>query len=154
LQRLETTLFIQDKGTWHHGLFSFNHPPYFRDHKMSVITYVLWRTFGASIVLLVGSPRNILGEEAVIRDGVLIPGSNGAFFHLLDFIDNSIQTDEPYAVTWNRNIYGKHIRIHSYPRFNAKSSFKMDHLQEQYRDLDLDRYKSIYIGSPLYTAIV
>lgn len=30
----------------------------------------------------------------------------------------------------------------------------MDHLQEQYRDLDLDRYKSIYIGSPLYTAVV
>jgi len=109
LQRLETTLFIQDKGTWHHGLFSFNHPPYFRDHKMSVITYVLWRTFGTSIVLLVGSPRNILGEEAVIRDGVLIPGSNGAFFHLLDFIDNSIQTDEPYAVTGNRNIYMESI---------------------------------------------
>jgi hypothetical protein len=91
--QIEPSLYITDNALWRHGLFSFS-----TEYHPAVATYLLWRTYSDSIVLLVGSPNNILGDK-VVEDGVFVPGTSGAYLEVLRFVSNHLKTDEPRAVT-------------------------------------------------------
>jgi hypothetical protein len=70
---LECGVFFRGISPWRHGLFYFRSA--LDDH--TAVTYVAWREHGQSLILLLGSPNNILGEQ-VARDGLIVPGSTGA----------------------------------------------------------------------------
>ena len=89
---LEAPGFIEDRGSWRQGLYSF-----FATGE-EVVTYVCWKALDSVLVLLVGSPNNILGEK-VVRDGMSVPGTSGALMRVLRFINNEMKTDEPRAVS-------------------------------------------------------
>lgn len=87
-ESMDTDTFYHDSGTWFNCLFSFRNitSPLF-------VTYILWRSYGGSIVILVGSPANILGKE-VIREGIFVPTSSLAINDFFSFVDLYIKTDD------------------------------------------------------------
>jgi hypothetical protein len=91
--KLATKQFIRDMGTWHHGLFEFR-----TMMNDSIVTYLSCKAFDDYVVILVGSPNNILGER-LVKEGVFVPGTSGAYYEIIDFVGNLIKTDEPRAVT-------------------------------------------------------
>jgi hypothetical protein len=62
-----------------------------------VVTYLLWRRWQDSIILLAGSPENVLGER-VVREGVWAYGTTGTWATLLPFAEAALRTDEPNIV--------------------------------------------------------
>lgn len=88
----DTSSFYIDKGEWRHGLFGFNAT------RKEIVSYFLWKVVDSTLILLVGSPNNILGES-VVRSGIFVPGTSGALLSVLDFVRSELKTDEPTAVT-------------------------------------------------------
>ena len=56
LPRLNASDFYHDQGTWKSGLFKFD-----SICDQPTVTYALWRVLKGSLILLIGSPNNILG---------------------------------------------------------------------------------------------
>lgn len=90
--------YFRNSGPWRHGLFYFKGgiPEFWgrgeeRLLKVSV-AYLAWTTFRDSIVLLVGSPNNILGDK-VAPEGVFMPGTSGVADAIRRLV-NSFPTDE------------------------------------------------------------
>lgn len=59
---IDTREFWHDQGCWFNGLFLFS-------VEVELTTYFLWRTYQDALILLVGSPLNILGKK-LVQDGV------------------------------------------------------------------------------------
>lgn len=91
---INTSSFWHDESIWFNGLFLFK-------VEVDLATYFLWKVFQDAIILLIGSPLNILGEK-IVRDGVQIPGTSGACFQILRFVDRNIGPDEIVLATDKR----------------------------------------------------
>ena len=106
LSKLDTTVFYHDQGLWHSGLFKFGSafgPP--------TVTYALWRVDGDSLILLIGSPNNILGDKIVNGD-CFVPGTSGAHLEILEYVDQCLTVDEPAVVhVGPPTTYGKNIPV-------------------------------------------
>jgi hypothetical protein len=87
----DSTRFIKDSDVWRQGLFNF------LATGTNVVTFVAFRRIGPLLILLVGSPRNILGEQ-IVKDGMHVPGTSGALLDVLSFIKNTLNTEETRAV--------------------------------------------------------
>jgi len=92
-RKLDSRNFYHSEDMWRHGCFYFATLPSF------TVTYLLWRTYNQSVVLLAGSPENIIGQIN-IRDGVHIASTGEAMETLgsEDFL-RAIEQDEPTRST-------------------------------------------------------
>ena len=90
---LKTSSFYHYSGVVKQGLFSTN---YFYNLDT---TYLLWTIFENSLILMFGSPRNILGNEFAWK-GVDIAPTSQQFLHLSIFLDNIIETND----SWSQNL--------------------------------------------------
>jgi hypothetical protein len=99
---IESDPFWQDEDVWAHGLFTFR-----TFSAPNTVTYFLWKIHQDSIILLLGSPLNILGATT-IQDGVSILGSSGAWHTLLDFINTEMQTGENVLVVDKNSFDSEH----------------------------------------------
>ncbi len=89
--------FYRDDSVWANGLFSFNGDFSLERADARVVTYLLWRRWQDSIVLLAGSPLNVLGEQ-VVREGVWAYGTTGTMATLVHFGETALRTDEANLV--------------------------------------------------------
>jgi hypothetical protein len=89
---LESGAFLRSISSWRHGIFYFRSA--LDDHTAA--TYVVWRECGRSLILLVGSPNNILGEQ-IAREGLIVPGSSGALSEIFALLE-LIGTEEPQYI--------------------------------------------------------
>lgn len=211
--------FYEDLADWHSGLFSLN----WMGNKPSVV-YAMFRVVDEAIVLLVGSPNNILGEKIVSAE-YFVPGTSGAQIEILNYVSKMFDVKEPVAVTegavhtysyrgpvpeqtnspirnpfrasksdWYRDQEGPDFMRHGWlssdeekkgdslailclsqlrklpcqkldvafrvfsthqisnPDESFEYGFKRKHY-EMAKNLGLYRYKTLYLGSPLYTAL-
>ena len=83
-----------DEATWWNGLFAFTGDFSLEADAGRVVSYMLWRPWRDSIVLLAGSPENVLGER-VVRDGVWAYGTTGTWATVLRFAESTFASDEP-----------------------------------------------------------
>lgn len=90
---LDPKIYYGDEGEWYHGLFSFKD----ETDSTRVILYLLWRFWKDAILLLAGSPLNILGEN-IIREGVTCDGTSGTFESIYKFANQNLKTDETTAI--------------------------------------------------------
>lgn len=206
--------FYEDRANWHSGLFSLN----WMGNTPSVV-YAMFRNTDDAIVLLVGSPNNILGDKIVSAEYV-VPGTSGAQMAILEYVSSMFDVKEPVAVTEGEvETYGYHgpvpeqtnspirnpFRVterdwHGYrkgPSFmngreerkgeslailclsqlrklppgrldlafrlfsahqilHPNGPFEYDFERKHYQEakkLGVYRYKTVYLGSPLYTAL-
>ncbi len=81
--------FYHSEDLWRHGLF------YFATLHSATVTYLLWREYNQSLILLAGSPKNIVGQTT-LGDGIYLSSTGDAMDTLgsRDFL-REIQTDEP-----------------------------------------------------------
>jgi hypothetical protein len=106
LSKLDTAVFYHDQGLWHSDLFKFG-----SDFGSPTVTYALWRVAGDSLILLIGSPNNILGDKIVNGD-CFVPGTSGAHLEILAYVDQCLTVDEPAAVRVGPSItYGRNIPV-------------------------------------------
>jgi hypothetical protein len=89
--------YYRDGSVWAHGLFSFKGDFSLGQADGRVVTYLLWRRWQDSIVLLAGSPMNVLGEQ-VVREGVWAYGTTGTMATLLHFTETALRTGEANLV--------------------------------------------------------
>lgn len=89
--------YYRDDSDWAHGLFSFKGDFSLEQADARVVTYLLWRRWQESIILLAGSPLNVLGEQ-VIREGVWAYGTTGTLATLVHFTETALRTDETNVV--------------------------------------------------------
>jgi len=94
---LESTDFYRDDAVWANGLFSFKGDFSLEQADARVVTYLLWRRWRDSVVLLAGSPLNVLGEQ-VVREGVWAYGTTGTLATLVHFTETALRTDEENVV--------------------------------------------------------
>ena len=101
---------------WRHGLFYFKGgvPTFWgasKNEELLILTviYVAWTRLGDAIILLVGSPNNILGEK-VAPEGVFMPGTGGVEESVRTLL-NSLRTDEPIAAMREEHRLGGDIAI-------------------------------------------
>ncbi|MEJ2559459.1 MAG: hypothetical protein P8186_25245 [Anaerolineae bacterium] len=90
----DTRSFWHDEGRWFNGLYLFS-------AEVELATYFLWKAYQDAIILLVGSPLNILGEK-IVRDGVRLPGTGGVCNEVHRFVDKIIGPDEMVLAADNR----------------------------------------------------
>lgn len=97
LSELRNGIFYQDQNTWHSGLFSFKGSESLHAGPLRAVSYLLWRSWNDSIILLAGSPLNILGERNV-RDGLWAGGTSGTWQVMLEFASSCLRSDEEALV--------------------------------------------------------
>lgn len=95
--QLGISCFYRDQSEWAHGLYSFKGDFSLDRDSARVVTYLLWRRWQDSIILLAGSPENVLGER-VIRGGIWAYGTTGTWTTLLHFAEAALHTDEPNII--------------------------------------------------------
>jgi hypothetical protein len=91
---LDPSRYYVDEATWWHGLFAFSGDFSLEADAGRVVSYMLWRPWLDSIVLLAGAPENVLGER-VARDGVWAYGTTGTWATILRFAETTFASDEP-----------------------------------------------------------
>lgn len=82
---LDLSNYYQDESSWFSGLFSFE--PLI---EKKVGAYILWKTWNNSIILLVGSPHNIIGAT----EQQTLMGTPLVIENLLDFMEVASQKKE------------------------------------------------------------
>jgi hypothetical protein len=95
--QLRNSCFYRDQSGWAQGLYSFKGDFSLDGDGARVVTYLLWRCWQDSIILLAGSPENVLGER-VIRGGIWAYGTTGTWATLLHFAEAALHTDETNIV--------------------------------------------------------
>ena len=91
---LSPSSYYADRSTWWHGLFAFKGDFSLDEGEGRVVSYVLWRAWNKSIILLAGSPENVLGER-VARDGIWAYGTSGTWASILRFVETTFDKNEP-----------------------------------------------------------
>lgn len=92
---LVTSTYYEDKFEWFEGLYAFQGDISLEAGTTQLVSYLLWRRWRNSIILLAGSPENVLGER-VVRDGVWAYGTTGTWGAVKAFAERNLRTDE-----WN-----------------------------------------------------
>lgn len=95
---LESNVYYTDTAEWYNGLFAFKGALGLGDKPLRVISFLLWRPWNETILLLAGSPQHILGEK-IVRQGVSIYGTTGTLSSVLGFASQNLETGEPNLVT-------------------------------------------------------
>jgi hypothetical protein len=85
INKLETDFICFDNSDWFNGLF------YVDGGDHAVVFYILWKGWQDSIILLTGSPKNILGEKS-IRAGVDYFGTKGSLWQLAEMMKNTFKS--------------------------------------------------------------
>jgi len=212
VDQISPSKFYRDTGEWRSGLFAMN---WMGDTP--TVVYALYRSLKDALILLVGSPNNILGDK-VVSSEYFVPGSSGAQIDILEYVAEMFKVDEPVAVTEGRiTRYGYRGKMperssspilnpfrdddtlhrHDRPRgprfmhvidedekglslatlclsqlsqlptarmdlaFRIFSRHPISIPNDQYDreywarfpELEIDRYKAVYLGSPIYTAL-
>lgn len=117
-EELDTTKFYQDQSTWAHGLFSFSGDiGGFRADgggwdrsEASLISYFVWRRWRDSIILLAGSPLNVLGESQICGDA-RAPGTSSTWNSVKRFAKHVFPRDadeRPYIQTTSAEARQRH----------------------------------------------
>jgi hypothetical protein len=88
---LGTAKLYHDVSPWAHGLFAFSGDTSL-NAGVRVFSYLAWRRWNDSLLLLAGSPTNVLGEN-VVREGVWAYGTTGTWDLILQFTE-AFNTDE------------------------------------------------------------
>jgi hypothetical protein len=83
---LDESVYLIDTSHWRHGLFSFGGDFSLEDGSGRVLTFVLWRPWNDGLLLLAGSPENVLGEQTE-RDGIWAYGTSGTWDAVLHFAE-------------------------------------------------------------------
>lgn len=99
---IDTESYWHDKQVWHSGIYSFGEP-----RGDNIASYFLWRKFQNSLILLVGSPANILGEKTVEGSALVLGRTPGILEELFSFsklIVEYIQPDENVTVLSMRGV--------------------------------------------------
>ncbi len=91
---LDVRTYYCDTSVWSHGLFSFAGDFSLDQGSGRVVSYLLWRQWNDAIILLAGSPENVLGER-VVHDGVWAYGTSGTWESVLHFAQTALGADEP-----------------------------------------------------------
>jgi hypothetical protein len=94
---LDVSSFYRDQSEWMQGLYSFKGDFSLDGDSARVVTYLLWRRWQDSLILLVGSPQNVLGEQ-LVHGGVWAYGTTGSWTTLLHFAETTLRTDEANLV--------------------------------------------------------
>jgi hypothetical protein len=94
---LDVSGYYRDQSVWMQGLYSFAGDFGLDGDGARVMTYLLWRRWQDSLILLVGSPQNVLGEQPV-HGGVWAYGTSGSWTSLLHFAETTLRTDEANLV--------------------------------------------------------
>jgi hypothetical protein len=106
---LRNGVFYQDQDMWHSGLFSFKGTASLQAGSLRAVSYLLWRPWNDAIILLAGSPLNVLGEKN-IREGLWAGGTSGTWQWMLEFASTCLKTDENVLVA-----VGKKQKQEAYP---------------------------------------
>jgi len=106
LKTLDTNIpdsknYYKDESVWFSGIFSFQ--PFI--HK-SVGAYFLWKILGDTLILLIGSPCNILGVGDLESDSNLMSkgGTPLLIEHLLSYINKVSQRNEIETISDNLDV--------------------------------------------------
>ena len=91
---LELSPYYADTSPWREGLFSFVGTNVADEKPSSVVTYLLWKQRADALILLAGSPLNVIGEP-VAREGVTAGGTDGTTAAIASFAQRILRTDEP-----------------------------------------------------------
>ena len=75
--------FYSDSNKWHNGLFTVSH-----FGGEGALTYVLMRQHGENLILLIGSPKNILGNISA-GVGIQMPDTSGGVFAFLSLFSGA-----------------------------------------------------------------
>jgi len=79
--------FYHDDSIWFNGLF------YYDIQEVKIASYFIWKYWNNSIILLIGSPLNIIGEKTM-QKGIYAPGTHLAWDSVINFMTLNFQTDE------------------------------------------------------------
>src|SRR6266536_2804241 len=93
-----TSTFYEDRAEWSHGLFTFSGRS--GGGNASIISYLVWRRWNDAIILLAGSPLNVLGEHQISGDAQA-PGTSGTWEAVMRFAQRSFpwSADESLYIT-------------------------------------------------------
>lgn len=94
---LDVAGYYRDQSEWMQGLYSLKGDLSLDDDSARVVTFLLWRRWQNSIILLIGSPQNVLGEQ-VAHGGAWAYGTTGTWDTLLHFAETTLRTDEANLV--------------------------------------------------------
>ncbi|MEU6549069.1 hypothetical protein ABZ915_02110 [Streptomyces sp. NPDC046915] len=91
---LGTSAYYRDTSVWAHGLYSFAGDASLDGEGVRVVSYLAWRCWHDGIVLLAGSPLNVLGEDDLaVREGLRAYGTTGTWASVLRFAEEGLRTD-------------------------------------------------------------
>lgn len=96
---INTSIFYHDQSKWRSGLFSFRGRSSAESPGTRLVSYFTWKPWYNSIIILTGSPINIL-EEKVVEEGVFCLGSTSGWGTILNFVERTFRADE---VSYIRN---------------------------------------------------
>ncbi len=82
-------LYYQDSGYWHNGLFTISHFTPIPE----IMTYTLMRRVGYNLILLIGSPKNILGNIEAIG-GIQMPDTSGGVMAFQSLFSSKFISDD------------------------------------------------------------
>ena len=98
---IESEIWYRDTNSWRSGIVAFQGGFSFSDGD-GVASYILWRIHRGALLVLVGSPQNIL-DELVVNEKLLFQGSSGALMEIDSLFSSLLKTDEERAVYLPKN---------------------------------------------------
>jgi hypothetical protein len=92
---LGTTGYYWDHSVWAHGLYSFAGDFALNGDGVRVVSYLAWKRWHDAIILLAGSPVNVLGEgDLVVREGLRAYGTTGTWASIIQFAESGLRGPE------------------------------------------------------------
>ncbi|MFJ8077265.1 hypothetical protein ACIQ7Q_25880 [Streptomyces sp. NPDC096176] len=89
---LGTSDYYRDHSVWAHGLYSFAGDAALDGDGVRVVSYLAWRRWHDSIILLAGSPLNVLSEaDLLVRQGLRARGTTGTWATIIRFADSGLR---------------------------------------------------------------
>lgn len=136
-EELDTSGLYNDDSIWFNGIFSFNVE---NAEKEKIFSYLLWRPWRNSIILLVGSPNNIIGEREIKGSGVFSSFEISTPMLLevyLNMVAESFQSDEENFVRLSDSSFSDNplVPVSSIPSINS--------------DISISKHKVVNIPSKL-----
>ncbi|MFD5513737.1 hypothetical protein ACFWIB_39280 [Streptomyces sp. NPDC127051] len=89
---LGTSGYYRDHSVWAHGLYSFTGDHGLDGDGVRVVSYLAWKRWHDAIILLAGSPVNVLGEgDLVVREGLRAYGTTGTWASIVQFAESGLR---------------------------------------------------------------
>lgn len=90
--QFDSDKFWLHSGEWHNGLYVFG------ADDGDVVAYFLWTTVDDILVLLVGSPTNVVGEK-IANSGANLYGTHSTWLAVLRFLDRTVGSSKDILVS-------------------------------------------------------